>query len=341
MQKTEFIKNKVAMVSLLMFIVVSIFVFTMNLSNIINFSVSYTEAVNLASYADTYVYLTYNDILCQNIQITNLQGLNEADGRTYFNEMLPVLREIYTGSFISCSIIYTFLAFLFLQYFLFKKNEFCAKKHYLDVLLGHALCSLVYIGIVFFTLLSKGFVMTLHTPNIILILACQFLVMLSASVVYSWVIRRIRFKKIAIGMLIVLSLVFYFGSIISEINLSYPKTVESFDYLYQIDERFRNDNYDVVQYYDSQTSQMIIGDDVYDPEYVQNPKYIGGIKRVALIGLEIINPLANMNRFGFDMSGESAVWNTLLYMLKSIALLALVGYSFNKEETLAKNKNSL
>ena len=139
-------------------------------------------------------------------------------------------------------------------------------------------------------------------------------------------------------MLIVLSLVFYFGSIISEINLSYPKTVESFDYLYEIDERFRNDNYDVVQYYDSQTSQMIIGDDVYEPEYVQNPKYIGGIKRVALIGLEIVNPLANMNRFGFDMSGESAVWNTLLYMLKSIALIALVGYSFSKEETLAKNK---
>ena len=139
-------------------------------------------------------------------------------------------------------------------------------------------------------------------------------------------------------MLIVLSLVFYFGSIILEINLSYPKTVESFDYLYEIDERFRNDNYDVVQYYDSQTSQMIIGDDVYDPEYVQNPKYIGGIKRVALIGLEIINPLANINRFGFDMSGEIAVWNTLLYMLKSIALLALVGYSFSKEDTLAKNK---
>ena len=333
MQKQNFLKkNKLAMASLLIFIVVYIFVFIMNLSNIINFSASYTEAVNLTSYADTNVYLIYNDILCQNIQRTDLEGLNEADGRAYFNDRLPILREIYTGSFISCSIIYTFLAFLFLQYFLFKKNEFCAKKHYRDVVLGHTLCCLVYIGIVFFMLLSKGFVMTLHTPNIILILISQFLVMLSASAVYAWVIRRIRFKKIAVSMLIILSIIFYFCGIISEINLSYPQTVESFDYLYEIDDRFRNDDCDVLQYYDPQTSQMIIGDDVYGPEYVQNPKYIGGIKRVALIGLEILNPLANMNRFGFDLEGATAVWITLLYMLKSIAMLALIGYSFSREE---------
>ncbi len=333
MHKFEFYKkNKLAMASLLIFIGVYLFVFIMSLANIINFGTSYDEAVNLASYADTYVYLTYNDILCQNIQITDLQGLNEADGRAFFNERLPGLREIYTGSFISCSIIYTFLAFLFLQYFLFKKNELCAKKHYRDVVLGHALCCIVYIGIVFFTLLSKGFVMTLRTPNIILILVCQFLVMLSASTVYAWIIRRIRFKKIAVGMLIILSIVFYFGGIISAINLSYPKTVESFDYVYEIDDRFRNEDYEEIQYYDPQTSQVIVGDDVYDPEYVPNPQYIGGIKRVALIGFEVVNPLANLNRFGFDLEGETAVWNTLLYMIKSIAMLALIGYSFSREE---------
>lgn len=333
MQKQNFIKkNKLAMASLLIFIVVYIFVFIMNLSNIMDFGESYDDAVNLTSYADTYVYLTYNDILYQNIQITDLKGLNEVEGRSYFNERLPILREIYTGSFISCSIIYTFLAFLFLQYFLFKKNEFCAKKHYRDVVLGHTLCCLVYIGIVFFMLLSKGFVMTLHTPNIILILISQFLVMLSASMVYAWIMRRIRFKKIAACMIIVLSVIFYYGGIISEINLSYPKTEESFDYLYEIDDRFRNNDSDVLQYYDPQTSQMIIGEDVYDPEYVPNPKYIGGVKRIALIGLEVVNPLANINRFGFDLEGKTAVWNTLLYMLKSMVLLVLIGYSFSREE---------
>ena len=333
MQKQNFLKkNKLAMASLLIFIVVYIFVFIMNLSNIMDFGESYDDAVNLTSYADTYVYLTYNDILYQNIQITDLKGLNEVEGRSYFNERLPILREIYTGSFISCSIIYTFLAFLFLQYFLFKKNEFCAKKHYRDVVLGHTLCCLVYIGIVFFMLLSKGFVMTLHTPNIILILISQFLVMLSASMVYAWIMRRIRFKKIAACMIIVLSVIFYYGGIISEINLSYPKTEESFDYLYEIDDRFRNNDSDVLQYYDPQTSQMIIGEDVYDPEYVPNPKYIGGVKRIALIGLEVVNPLANINRFGFDLEGKTAVWNTLLYMLKSMVLLVLIGYSFSREE---------
>ena len=69
MQKTEFLKkNKLAMASLLIFIGVYLFVFIMNLSNIMNFDESYDEAVNLTSYADTNVFLFYNDILCQNIQ---------------------------------------------------------------------------------------------------------------------------------------------------------------------------------------------------------------------------------------------------------------------------------
>ena len=71
--KTEFLKkNKLAMASLLIFIVVYLFVFIMNLSNIMDFGESYDEAVNLTSYADTNVFLFYNDILCQNIQRIDL-----------------------------------------------------------------------------------------------------------------------------------------------------------------------------------------------------------------------------------------------------------------------------
>ncbi len=99
MQKKEFKKkNKLAIASLMVFIGVYIFVFIMNLANIIDFSVSYNEAINLTSYADTYVYLTFDDILCQNIQITDLKGLNEADGMAYFYDSLPTLREIYTAA---------------------------------------------------------------------------------------------------------------------------------------------------------------------------------------------------------------------------------------------------
>jgi len=289
MPKIELIKNnKFSIASLLLFICVYIFAFFMNLTNILDFGASYDEAVNLTSYADTNVYLIYDDILCQNIRRIEMEGMNEVGAAAYFNECLPALCEIYTGNFISTAIIYTFLAFSFLQYFLYKKNELYARKHYRSVVLCNTLCCVVYIGIVFFALLAKGFVMTLHTPNIIFILVCQFLVMLSASVVYAWVIRRIRFKKIAAFMLIILSVIFYYGGILSELNLGYA---------------------------------------------------IGGITRVALILGEAVNPLANINRFGFDMDGESAVWITLLYMAKSTTLLVLIGYSFYKEDLLKKNKN--
>ncbi len=116
------------------------------------------------------------------------------------------------------------LLFIGVYLFVFIMNlsniiEFGAKKHYRSIVLGSTLCNTAYIGIVFFTLLSKGFVMTLHTPNIIFILVCQFLVMLSAMVVYAWLIRKFRFKKVTIFALILLSVIFYYGSIL-EIYLS-------------------------------------------------------------------------------------------------------------------------
>ncbi len=143
--------------------------------------------------------------------------------------------------------------------------------------------------------------------------------------------RRFRFKKVAVFALF-LSIIFYYGSILSEIYLSQPKNIESFDYLYEIDDRYKNADYDGFYYYDSQTNQLMIGEDVYDAKYIPNDQYIGGIKRIALIAGEVVNPLANIHRFGFDMEGVTAVWITLLYILKSIVLFALVGYSHSKEQ---------
>ena len=335
----EFAKNnKPASASVLIFFVVFILLMAMNLSNIIDFARTYDEAVNLPSYADRNAYFAYDDILCQDMFCVEMEGMNEADATEYFNKSIPAIRERYKGFFISSSIIYTFIALLFGQYFMVKKNESCARKHYRDVLLGGVICWAVYIGIVFAVLLAKGFVMSLRTPAIILILIGQLLVMLSALAVYAWIIRRVRFKMVAALLLIALSVVFYFGGILSEIPLSYPKTVESFDYVSEIDNRYNDESYEGISYYDPQTHKLIIGEDVYDAQIVQNEKYVGGFERAALIAGEIANPLANINRFGFDMVGTTSVWVTLLYMAKSVSLIGLVGHSFIKEDSKKKTQ---
>ena len=162
----EFAKNnKPASASVLIFVVVFILLMAMNLSNIIDFARTYDEAVNLPSYADRNAYFAYDDILCQDMFCVEMEGMNEADATEYFNKSIPAIRERYKGFFISSSIIYTFIALLFGQYFMVKKNESCARKHYRDVLLGGVICWAVYIGIVFAVLLAKGFVMSLRTPR--------------------------------------------------------------------------------------------------------------------------------------------------------------------------------
>ncbi len=203
MSKLEFFKpdffkkNKFAGASLLLFIGVYVVVFIMNMSNILEFGASFEEAANLTSYADTNVTLIYNDILCQNIRRIEMEGLQEAEAKAYFDECIFTLKETYTGNFISCSIIVAFA-------------------------------------------------------------------------------------------LVLLSVIFYYGGILSELYLSEPKTVESFDYLDEIDDRYKNGEFDGPYYYDVQTNQLIIGEDAYEAKVMPNDNYIGGAKRVALIAGEVV-----------------------------------------------------
>lgn len=327
----EFTKNnKLAVISLITFVIVYMVTLSMNIASTIPFTKSYNDAVGMSSYAYTKVGILYNSILIQLNKGVDMKVMDEAQAAAYFSESLPAIDETFTGIFISCSILYTFFSFIFLQYFLFKKNGKDARKQYWDVVLGSLLSFTVQIGIVFLVLLCNGFRMALFTPNIILMLICQLLVMLAASAVYAWMIRRIRFRNILVPVLLVLSVVFYYGGIISEIYLSNPKTIESFDYLYEIDERYKNPDFD--NYYDSETNQFFVEEDAYDPQIVPNEEYVGRVKRVGLIAGEILNPLANITRFTFDMEGVTAAWITILYMVKSMLLLVLVGCSFMKEK---------
>ena len=309
----EFTKNnKLAVISLITFVIVYMVTLSMNIASTIPFTKSYNDAVGMSSYAYTKVGILYNSILIQLNKGVDMKVMDEAQAAAYFSESLP------------------FFSFIFLQYFLFKKNGKDARKQYWDVVLGSLLSFTVQIGIVFLVLLCNGFRMALFTPNIILMLICQLLVMLAASAVYAWMIRRIRFRNILVPVLLVLSVVFYYGGIISEIYLSNPKTIESFDYLYEIDERYKNPDFD--NYYDSETNQFFVEEDAYDPQIVPNEEYVGRVKRVGLIAGEILNPLANITRFTFDMEGVTAAWITILYMVKSMLLLVLVGCSFMKEK---------
>lgn len=325
-------ESKLAAVSLVLFVVVYIGLLMMNLGRISAFCQTYHDAINRPAYADQEIYLVYQDIFLEWIRRPDLDGMSEENARAYFEELLPEYREEYTVIFISHGVIYTFVAYLFLQFFLAKRYAEDARGHYRGAVLGSLKAWVVYMTVIAAALAAQGFAGGLQSPKLMLMLFSQLLVMLSATAVYAWLMRRVRFKKTMSLLLIVLSFVGFYGGILSEGVLMEPKELESFDYLYEMDERFRKPEYEAISRYNAETHQLQIGEDAYDPQLVPNEDYVGGAARVALIAGEIINPLANIDRLGYDRAGETEVWVVLVYILKSVLLLGLVGCSFRRED---------
>lgn len=328
-------ESKLAVVSLVLFVLVYIGLMMMNLGRINAFCQTYHDAINRPVYADQEIYFVYGDVFLEWTRRPDLDGMSEENARAYFDELLPEYREEYTAIFISHGMIYTFVAYLFLQYFLAKRYAEDAKGYYRSAVLGSLSAWVVYMAVIAAALAAQGFAGGLQSPKLMLILLSQLLVMLSASAVYAWLMRRVRFKKTMSLLLIMLSFVGFYGGILSEGVLMEPKQVESFDYLYDVDERFRKPEYEDISRYNAQTHQLEIGEDAYDPQMVPNEDYVGGAARAALIAWEIVNPLANIDRLGYDRAAETEVRVVFMYILKSVLLLGLVGYSFRREKRKA------
>lgn len=325
-------ESKLAAVSLILFVVVYIGLMVMNLGRISAFCQTYHDAINRPVYADQEIYFVYGDVFLEWTRRPDLDGMSEENARAYFYELLPEYSEEYTVIFISHGVIYTFAAYLFLQYFLAKRYAEDARGHYRSAVRGILSAWVVYMAVIAAALAAQGFTARLQSPKLMLILLSQLLVMLSASAVFAWLMRRVRFKRTMSLLLIVLSFVGFYGGILSESVLMEPKQVESFDYLYEVDERFRKPEYEAISRYNAETHQLEIGEDTYAPQMVPNDDYVGGAARAALIAWEIVNSLANIDRLGYDRAAETEVRVVLMYILKSALLLGLVGYSFHREK---------
>ena len=84
--------------------------------------------------------------------------------------------------------------------------------------------------------------------------------------------------------------VFYFCGLMSNFNLLSPKTIPSFDYLYETDERFSDEAYSGKIYYDPEKQVMVVDEEEFAPEIVNNPDHATGIQSVLYYLMEIINP---------------------------------------------------
>ena len=84
--------------------------------------------------------------------------------------------------------------------------------------------------------------------------------------------------------------VFYFCGLMSNFNLLSPKTIPSFDYLYETDERFSDEAYSGKIYYDPEKQVMVVDEEEFAPQIIDNPEHATGIRRILYYLLTVINP---------------------------------------------------
>lgn len=101
-------------------------------------------------------------------------------------------------------------------------------------------------------------------------------------------------KIIMAALSVILLSVFYFTGFFAKFCLLSPEEIPSFDYLYEADERYGDEAYDDLIYYDSVKGVMVIDGEEYAPELVKNPNSVQGIERVLYQLIEGVNPSAGV-----------------------------------------------
>ena len=330
-----------SIISVLLFLGAAVFFLLNYYQTVDHFADTYHEAMHQDSYAGKSLIFTHDDYI-----ISHNFGLempdNEAEARLWLEESLPGMREWFTEDILSCILYYSALSFSLFHYYLYKRNEQDAGRHYIEASCGILIYTLIFGAVSFLPPLTKGFLPKINTLGNGLVMLSQILVLPAASALYAYLIRHFRFRRILTVLLAGLTALFLFGTVVAEGLLIEEKTFESFDYLVEKDARYADPEYADIIFYDEDAHQLHIGDDVYDPEIVQNENYAGGLMRIILIAWEIIDPLAGIGRslVEHDLS-PGRIWVPIVYILKSLGILLIMRFLFmrsvNEKQTEEEN----
>ncbi len=176
---------------------------------------------------------------------------------------------------------------------------------------------LIYGAVFTVSLLINKIPVFFPLSSIVLIAVCLLVVM--GGLAFLDILLRSRYKNIiALIAIPAVFVLFIFGTAL-EGQFYAPQQIESFDYVYKMTDDLETADI----YYDDQKNVMVYNGTEYPAEKIDNPEYISGIGRIAVIAGEAINPYAGN---GLAMVSEVAGLEIplpaqILYGAKAILLL--------------------
>ena len=145
---------------------------------------------------------------------------------------------------------------------------------------------------------------------------------LSASAFF---LKVIRFRKIAAIFLLLLIVVLFLFGFVREYGLYNEPQLESFDYLYEMDEAMLEEDFVGDLYYDDQKGVMVYNGKEYPPQRINNPEHYTGLKKAGAVFLEMIDPFSGCALPLLKEEGiQVPIYADLLYVIKAVFWILLL-----------------
>ena len=231
---------------------------------------------------------------------------------------------------LSCGILYVMMIAAVLAYPFCRRFGQNKTRHILSVALSVPLLFAVFFAAV--AVMHAAFRIPFYFPTgkDLLLLAVSLPAVAGGSCFLAWLLRTVR-RQLLVSVVAapLVFLLFLFGAP-AEGRLYCPPTVDSFDYLTEIDPHVLDEDYTGEVYYDDEKNVVVLNGTEYPPKQAENPDRLKGAGRVGAYAFELLSPYGGNSLFltheQYTNEGSALTiqpFLLILYVLKALAWIFL------------------
>ena len=235
---------------------------------------------------------------------------------------------------LTCILIYTMLISAAASYWLYVRYGRDRLKHVLSIFIAVMLLYAVLLAAILMAGAASGMPFYFPGAGEIPLLIVSIPAVLGGSCFLGWLLRMIRFKRIAALMALPAVLLHFMQGTVFEAGRFCAPEVPSFAYIAEeIEPRIYEDDYEGTVYYDQEKDVIVLNGAEYPPRQAPNPDYLTGTGRAAACIFEILSPYSGNGLFMIHEAENirPAAGILSLYVLNALAFAALPLLSGNRK----------
>lgn len=221
-------------------------------------------------------------------------GYSTADTSVAMDDFLQSSIQNIDMRIMTAGIVYAAVISVMLSCYLAFRYGESTRKHIAAVIICGFTAYLIILAAVFGMMLAINLPIYLPSGKDLIAVLVGLLSVLAGNCAIAVWLRFVRPKVIiSVVALAVVFVTYLFGSL-CEMGIFSEPTVESFEYLAEMDENIFEDGYDGECYYDESKNVTVLNGVEYPPEELPNPARFTGAKRAGAVALEALNPYSAM-----------------------------------------------